>query len=129
MKLRAGNPRLPLYAAIVAASVFPLCAQNARDLSLKQRNETRAPAHIPTGYAIVIGVGRYQNLGPENDLRFAESDAEAVYRVLIGKEAGAFPPENVRRLIGKDATRDNIEKAIETWLPSVARPEDRVVVQ
>jgi tetratricopeptide (TPR) repeat protein len=34
----------------------------------------------------------------------------------------------VRRLIGKDATLANIRQALEQWLPSVSKDEDRVVI-
>src|SRR5690606_16252277 len=39
-----------------------------------------------------------------------------------------FRAENVHRLIGKDATLENIRRELEEWLPSVAQPEDRVVI-
>ena len=83
---------------------------------------------MPRGYALVIGVGEYRNLDEGKQLRFARSDAEAMYRVLISQEGGAFPPENVRLLTGARATLANIREALEDWLPSVATPADRVVV-
>ncbi|HEX6165101.1 MAG TPA: tetratricopeptide repeat protein, partial [Vicinamibacterales bacterium] len=61
-------------------------------------------------------------------LRFPESDADAFYRVLINHEGGAFPAENVHFLKGSQATLANIRHELETWLPSVAKPADRVVV-
>ena len=76
----------------------------------------------------MIGVARYEHLDDARQLQFPESDAEAVYRVLISKEGGAFPAENVRLLKGRDATLANIRRALEEWLPSVAQTEDRVVV-
>src|SRR5438067_1554492 len=67
---------------------------------------------LPRGYALVIGIGKYKDLGGAGqDLRFPESDAEAVSRILISKEGGNIEPENVKKLIGKDATRANIRAA------------------
>ena len=86
------------------------------------------PPTVPRGYALVIGVGDYRNLEAHQQLPFAESDAQAMYRVLISHEGGAFPPENVRMLAGEEASLANIRHALEEWLPSVARPADRVVV-
>src|ERR1700685_1140844 len=63
---------------------------------------------VPRGYAVVIGVGEYKNLDQKYFLRYAQSDAQAVYRTLISPEGGAFPPENVHLLIGRDATLQNI---------------------
>ena len=86
------------------------------------------PAGVPRGYALVIGVGDYPNLDERQQLPFAESDAREMRRVLINPEGGAFWPENVRFLTGEDASLANIRQALEEWLPSVAQPDDRVVV-
>lgn len=86
------------------------------------------PLTMPRGYALVVGVGEYRNLDESRQLLYSESDAEAMYRVLISPEGGQFPPENVRLLTGAQATLANIREALEEWLPSVAAPADRVVV-
>ena len=83
---------------------------------------------VPRGYAVVIGVGEYLNLDESQQLQFSESDAQAMYRVLISHEGGAFPAENVRMLTGDRATLENIRYVLEEWLPSVATPADRVIV-
>ena len=89
--------------------------------------QTGVATAVPRGYALVIGVD-YSNLAERMQLKFAESDAEAMYDVLISHEGGAFPPENVRMLVGEQASLAAIRRALEEWLPSVARPQDRVVV-
>lgn len=83
---------------------------------------------VPRGYALVLAVGEYANLHPDDNLKYSESDAEAVYRVLISKEGGNMEPENVKKFIGKQATLANIKNAVENWLPSVANEQDRVIV-
>jgi tetratricopeptide (TPR) repeat protein/uncharacterized caspase-like protein len=88
---------------------------------------TPAPA-IPRSYALIIGVAKYPNLPEKAQLDFAERDAQAVYSILISPEGGNFRAENVKRLIGPQATLANVKREIETWLPSVAKPEDRVVI-
>jgi Caspase domain len=102
-----------------------------RDLRILEETDANAPLSPPTvprGYALVIGVGRYRNL-PENKwLHFSETDAEAMYRVIISQQGGAFPAENVHKLIGSSATLANIRWELEHWLPSVKSPQDRVVV-
>lgn len=86
------------------------------------------PVAVPRGYAVVIGVSDYLHLSGDDDLRFAERDAEALYSALISKEGGNMEWENVRKLLGKDATLANIREALEEWLPSVAAEPDRAVV-
>jgi tetratricopeptide (TPR) repeat protein len=102
--------------------------QAARDLVLDSSPNQTTPTTIPRGYALVVGIAKYKNLDASRQLEFPESDAEAVYRVLINHEGGAFPAENVHLLKGSQATLANIRHELEEWLPSVAQPADRVVV-
>lgn len=86
------------------------------------------PVDVPRGYAVVIGVSSYKNLPQDTWLPFARKDAENVFSTLIDKDAGNFEYENVVKLIDASATRDNIRDTLENWLPSHAKPTDRVVV-
>ena len=125
---------LILIAAAAAAQTPPAApAEQQRDL--KFTREPAAPVVkpgdsvvIPRSYALVIGISEYPNLPPQGQLRFPARDAAAIYAALISPEGGQFPPENVRRLIGKDATLANIRQALEQWLPSVSKDDDRVVI-
>lgn len=83
---------------------------------------------IPRSYALVIGIGEYRNLAGSQQLRYAVRDAQAVYSILISPEGGNFRAENVRRLIGPEATLANVKKHLEEWLPSLATADDRVLV-
>jgi hypothetical protein len=100
-----------------------------RDVTLGPApGDVRAPVVVPRGYALIVGISSYQNLDDSKQLRFPESDAAAIHRILISQEAGAFPAENVHVLLGRHATLANIRRELEVWLPSVAKPADRVVV-
>lgn len=115
----------------LAALAQPPSPLAGRDLQLKRvapPDELKTEVSVPRGYAIVIGVGNYKNLPPEQNLRFAESDAEAVARALISKEGGNIEPENLKKLVGPKANLAEIKRQIEEWLPSVAQPADRVIV-
>ncbi len=117
---------------LTQAQVPPSGAQvpAGRDLILEKPKPpaTSSPAGVPRGYAVVIGIAQYKNLEESKQLQFPESDAEAMYRVLINREGGSFPAENVHFLKGEQATLANIRRELEGWLPSVAQPSDRVVV-
>ncbi len=108
-----------------AASQSQPATQRSRDLVFEA---DAPPATVPRGYAVVVGIANYEKLDASQQLQFPESDADAIYRVLISKEGGAFPAENVRFLKGREATLANVKSALEEWLPSVAQPADRVVV-
>lgn len=127
---------LRIVLAIVAIATTTVAAdqqqpggQSARDLRLaKPTTADTIPKGVPRGYALIVGVSNYRNLEADKQLKFPESDAESMYRVLISQEGGAFPAENVKFLRGPDATLERVRNEIENWLPSVAQPNDRVVV-
>lgn len=99
-----------------------------RELSIRKTGPENIGVGIPRSYALVIGVSKYEKIDPAQNLQFPESDAQGIYQILIGKEAGAIPAENVHRLIGPAATKENIRHELEDWLPAVAQNEDTVVV-
>jgi len=61
-------------------------------------------------------------------LQYSANDADAIYSILISPEGGNFRTENVRKLIGKQATLENIRRELEVWLPSMALEDDRVLI-
>lgn len=126
----ANSRRLIAGLLLALAAGAPASAQQQapRDLVLAGSKPAPPREGVPRGYALIVGVARYQNLDADKQLLFSESDAEAMYRVLINHEGGAFPAENVHFLKGADATLANIRRELEDWLPSVAQPADRVVV-
>ena len=101
-----------------------------RGIDVEQKRQVREELSksVPRGYALVIGVGTYQKLDPSQNLKFSENDARHIHDVLIGQESGSFEPENVRELIGPEATLAKISEALDEWLPSVATANDRVVI-
>ena len=115
-----------LAAAVFGAAAWGL--QSERQLRTRPAPADGPPQAVPRGYALVVGIGTYQQLRPSENLQFGESDAEAVYRVLISQEGGAFPAENVHLLLGSNATLEKLSYELEEWLPSVAQEQDRVVV-
>ena len=113
--------------AITAAAQPP--PAKPRDLKYEENNTAPAASvAVPRGYALIVGVANYKNLPAKSQLEFSERDADAIYSVLISPEGGNFRAENVHRLTGAQATLANLKRELETWLPSVAKPEDRVVI-
>ena len=54
-------------------------------------------------FALIIGINKYQNL---NNLEYAVNDAKSIKKVLVDKFN--YKEENIKILLDKDATRDNI---------------------
>lgn len=121
---------------LLCSAMLPAQPQNAQQRDLKVEKDVPVEIEdiagnklvIPRSYALVIGVGNYPNLEGNFQLQYAEKDAESIYSVLISPEGGNFRAENVKRLIGEEATLENIRRELEEWLPSVAQPEDRVLI-
>lgn len=65
-------------------------------------------------FAVLIGIERYRQRLPKVD--FASHDAEIMREYLV-KTLG-YPEENVVTLINQNATKTDIEKYIERWLPN-----------
>jgi len=131
------NSILRISEALLLAGLTTLVAQTPqgpgdakpRDITLESVTGAKNRAlSVPRGYALVVGIGSYQKLDPKDFLRFSESDAAAIHRVLISQQGGAFPEENVHILIGAQATLEHLRHELEEWLPSVAKEPDRVVV-
>src|ERR1700732_4972103 len=115
---------------IVAAPVLAQAKSpsKSRDLKYEEDRPAVTPATIPRGYALIVGVAGYENLPASAQLEYSERDADAIYSVLISPEGGNFRAENVHRLTGPKATLANLKLELESWLPSVAKEDDRVVI-
>ncbi len=110
--------------------------QEVRTVTLGRTATATAPAPAPPplpkagrdGYAVVIGVGRYENPTIPT-LKYSVADADAVYNVLI-TNAG-FKKDNVLLLTDRTErkpTLRNIKYALGTFLARTAQKEDTVIV-
>ena len=89
------------------------------------RNSTAA------SYALIAGIDQYGpqlRLTGDELLRFPESDANAVYRILLSPHGGNIPPENIRLLLGSAATKSAVTAALSEWLAGAAQPTDTVFI-
>lgn len=100
-------------AAIAAATLFAAFTPHTR---------------TPASYAVIIGISDYMNFGAEigGDLPGARNDARDFRDVLIAQKG--FQPENIHMILDSEATRARIVSELKTWLPSVVKPGDLVVV-
>ncbi len=73
--------------------------------------------------AIVIGIEHYRKNLPRSS--YSSNDARTVKAYL---EALGFAPRNIQYLSDEDATRSDIQKSVEGWLPGRVRKESRVFI-
>ena len=103
--------------------------QQQRDLDVVPDQPAKQSApQIPRSYALVVGISKYKNLPVKAQLQYPDRDAADMYSTLISEKAGQFPAEGVHELINEHATLANLKQELETWLPSVTGPNDRVFI-
>ena len=107
----------------------PAPDQQHRDLNeVPDQPATPSAPQIPRSYALVVGISKYKNLPVKAQLQYPDRDAADIYSTLISEKAGQFPAEGVHKLINEQATLANLKQELETWLPSVTGPNDRVII-
>jgi hypothetical protein len=82
-------------------------------------------------WAVVIGISLYKQdnqsgSGPAvSNLKYAADDAQSMYDFLLSSQGGSFPETNIKLLLDEQATKKNVEQALE-WLKQ-AQPHDYYV--
>ena len=86
------------------------------------------PGAVPQSYALVVGISNYENLPATAQLHYPGRDAQSIYTTLISEQGGEFPASHVHMLTDSQATLANVLHEMDTWLPSVTAPDDRVLI-
>ncbi|HSF51077.1 MAG TPA: caspase family protein [Nitrososphaeraceae archaeon] len=85
---------------------------------------TSNPSTPGVRWAIIIGISKYKD--SRLHLKYAHRDAEEFYNVITKPSGGGFEKEHICKLINEEATRDNINKALCSFLKKPA--EDDLVL-
>ena len=76
-------------------------------------------------WAIIVGISRYQHSGW--NLKYADRDADELYKLLLTSSGGNYKQENIRKLTNEQATTRNIRIELHDFLKQPAR-EDVVLL-
>jgi len=76
-------------------------------------------------WAVIVGVSKYQY--PNLTLRYADRDAEELYKLLLTSNGGGFQPDHICKLTNEQATTGNVNRALRSFLKKPAR-EDLVLI-
>jgi hypothetical protein len=79
-------------------------------------------------WAVVMGISQYQRLPKEQQLKFADVDAEAFYNFIRSPRGGGFPVGNIQRLLNEDAKTAAVRHYLGTWLPRNVKEGDIVYI-
>lgn len=86
------------------------------------------PAQERNLWAVVVGISQFENLPPNQQLEFADKDAEAFARFLGSPRGRAVPEANIKLLVNQDANLGNVRKYLGAWLRRSAGPNDTVYI-
>ncbi len=114
-----------------AQPLRPKVAQSqtaSRRIAVSEIKSGVAPDGRGKLWAVVVGVSDYQNLKPEEQLKFAHRDAEEMVAFLRSPEGGGFPSNQIKLLLNQNATVAAIRTALGSWLARSAEPDDVVYV-
>jgi len=98
----------------------PLESQNQLELTGK----IKLP-ELSDRWALIIGVSNYKDANIR-DLKYADKDAYSFYNSLI--EKCRFKKEQIKILLNKDATYENIRRSISGWLLKNAQKNDKIII-
>jgi len=98
----------------------PLESQN----QLKQTEKIKLP-DLSDRWAIVIGISKYKDTNIR-DLNYAHEDAYSFYNSLIDK--CRFKKGQIKLLLNKNATYENIRRQISGWLFKNTNKNDKIII-
>lgn len=111
--------------ALGAASLLAACSKpGANESARGVATDTAAiePGAFGSYHALVIGIDEYQTWP---DLRFAERDANRMADLLVSKYG--FEARRVKRVIGADATRRAVVRAVRTQLETLTERDNLLI--
>ena len=94
-------------------------------LALASSAPAQQPNSTPKTWALVVGISKYQKLPGGQQLQFADRDAASFAEAIEKRGVAA---QNLRLLIGAEATTAAIKSAIGIWLAKSASESDTVVI-
>src|SRR5438093_11778225 len=75
-------------------------------------------------WAVIIGMSKFQKLAANEQLEFADKDAEAFSNFIQSPRGREFPKDNVKTLLNHDATLPKARDSLSQWLNRNAKTED-----
>jgi len=106
----------------------PDAARDLKPIHPDDKTKPIVPGVVPQSYALVVGIAHYENLPATAQLQYPGRDAQSIYTTLISEQGGEFPASHVHMLTDSQATLANVLHELDTWLPSVTAPDDRVLI-
>jgi tetratricopeptide (TPR) repeat protein/uncharacterized caspase-like protein len=110
---------------LLILAIAALSAVRATGQALPGQSDSGANRQTGKTWALVVGISKYSRLPGGQQLQFADRDAADFAEALKASGARA---ENIRLLMGADATAQQIKSAIGNWLARSAAEGDTVYI-
>lgn len=107
--------------SLVAASVKEATKKEEKVYRSSVDKPSYAEPEDPNKFAFIVGIEGYSSI-PKAD--YAERDAQTLKAHLLAR---GYPQRNIVHLAGSAASRANIEKYVESWMPSRVTEDSQVV--
>ncbi|GAB2554980.1 PEGA domain-containing protein [Spirosoma areae] len=118
--------RLLLQIVFVCGAIGCYAQTERRGVTLGSLTDTTGDLRYTSKYALLIGIDNYETKSGFAPLHYAVNDARALQKVLI--ERLRFPAKNIRLLLNKEATRRNIQNALESFSKDEVFENSQLVV-
>jgi len=112
-------------AAMTTRLVIVLAVLHSFAWTASTQDRSSSQGQTPRTWAVVVGVSKYSRLPGGQQLQFAERDAASFAEALKNSGVGS---ENVRSLIGVEATASAIKAVVGNWLAKSASDADTVIL-
>jgi tetratricopeptide (TPR) repeat protein len=110
---------------LLILAIAALSAMRVSGQALPGQSDSGANRQTGKTWAIVVGVSKYSKLPGGQQLQFADRDAVDFAEAL---KTSGIRAENIRLLVGADATAQQIKSAIGNWLARSAAEGDTVYI-
>lgn len=117
---------LPVFLALFCLHYASFAQTIGRGAEVVGAADTTSDLRYASKYALLIGVDSYELTSGFAPLNYAVNDAKALRNVLV--ERLGFPAKNVRVLLNKDATRRNIQNALQSLAKDEVFENSQLVV-
>ncbi len=82
----------------------------------------------PQKWAVIVGVSKFPNLKPEDQLEFADKDAEAFQNFILSPRGREFPKDHIQLLTNDKATTGKVKISLGNWIQRNSKAEDTVYI-
>ena len=111
---------------LVGRNEIEIIATDLDGQSTRERRTIVRRPNLGEYFVLCVGIREYPDSAIP-DLPVSERDARAIYRFYATNPKSPARSENVRLLVGKEATAKGIKKILETYLARRAQPRDTVI--